>query len=63
MNDYFLLLLVLALVLFAGMGWESYSCDSRGSQMGLETSWYPSTGCLIKVKGSWIDIDHYRVMQ
>lgn len=42
---------------------ESYTCDSKASEQGLEHQWGPFKGCLIKVEGRWIDYDKWRVME
>lgn len=63
MGDFLILLALLAIAICVGIGWEKYSCNSRGQQMGFEASWRMSTGCMIKVRGAWVDVEHYRVLQ
>lgn len=60
----FLAYVVVSFVMFlSAYAWDSASCSSRASKMGMPKSWGPLQGCMIEYKpGKWIDIDRYRAI-
>jgi len=64
MNDYFELwfgLIALAAFLAVAAIVSSVQCSSRWGHSGLETSWGPIQGCLVKIEnGRWIPDDRVR---
>ncbi len=52
-------ILVLVVVLAIG----SCSCSSKAAKQGMECSWGPLQGCMVRMPdGSWIDYDRLRYM-
>lgn len=39
-----------------------YSCHSRAEKMGFQAEWGPVTGCMIQVRGEWVPLEKYRVI-
>lgn len=43
--------------------WGAYAtCGSQSSKMGLEYSWGPLQDCMVKVDGSWMMLDSYKLI-
>lgn len=40
---------------------DYFQCKAKAKKMGFESDWGPVQGCMIKVKGQWIDINKYRI--
>ncbi len=56
MSDFFIMVVFPAAVLIGGAMWlDSASCESRWKGSGMQTSWGPLQGCLVKRKdGTWV---------
>lgn len=39
------------------------SCEARGSVMGLESQYGWRTGCMVRVRGQWIPLSNFRVVE
>lgn len=63
MSEFFGLLIICIILALGACMWDSYSCGNRARQMGFQSEWGLSTGCMIKTQNGWVDIDHYRVLQ
>lgn len=45
------------------VGFASYSCHTKAEKQGMECSWGPIQGCMVKMPdGKWIDYDRLRYM-
>lgn len=51
-------------VLFCLVMWgNSASCASIGTKMGVQYRWAIMTNCMVRVRGQWVPLDSYRVLQ
>lgn len=58
------LALVITIVLvFVGVYGEAYySCKNKTEKQGMECSWGPFQGCMVKTEKGWIDYERLRYM-
>lgn len=61
------ILLFYAFIVVALLGgaivFKYVSCHSKASKQGLECSYNPLQGCMVKIDGKWIDYNRLRVME
>lgn len=51
-------------VIFGGLLVASYvKCHAKASKQGLECSYMPLQGCMVKIDGKWIDYDRLRITE
>lgn len=55
-------LLIAAACPVIGFGASSWGCSSKAAAMGIESSYGPLKGCMIRVDRKWIPIESYRVL-
>lgn len=56
--------LMVAAIIALGVGWSYSKCHSRAAMQGMECSWGPLQGCMVKMKdGTWMDYDRLRYME
>ena len=60
---YFLETLFISLVICVALGFSYMECHSKAEKQGMECSWGPIQGCMVKMPdGSWMDYERLRYM-
>ena len=58
-----LALVITIVVVLAGAGiWDYISCKNKSEKQGMECSWGPFQGCMVKTEKGWIDYERLRYM-
>lgn len=56
--------LALALIFGGTFVYNYFQCHSKAKTQGLECSWRPIQGCMVKMQdGTWMDYDRLRYME
>lgn len=56
--------LALALIFGGTFVYKYFQCHSKAKTQGLECSWGPIQGCMVKMQdGTWMDYDRLRYME
>jgi len=51
-------------VIFGGLCVIGYvKCHAKASKQGLECSYMPLQGCMVKIDGKWIDYERLRITE
>lgn len=56
------LVITIVLVLVFVYGENYFSCKSKASKQGMECSWGPYQGCMVRTEKGWIDYERLRYM-
>lgn len=56
------IVITIVLVLVGAYGWEYISCKNKTEKQGMECSWGPFQGCMVKTENGWIDYERLRYM-
>ena len=56
------LVLTIVLVLAVAGVWDYVSCKNKSEKQGMECSWGPFQGCMVKTENGWIDYERLRYM-
>lgn len=56
------LVLTIVLVLAVAGVWDYVSCKNKSEKQGMECSWGPFQGCMVKTEKGWIDYERLRYM-
>lgn len=56
-------ILIITVAVGVGMGLDSAGCASKSRLMGLEYSWGPLQGCMVRHDGRWDPLEKYIVMR
>lgn len=52
----------LALLWGGAAAYDNFSCKTKAGVMQKPATWGPVQGCMIQVKGEWVPIERYRVI-
>ena len=59
----FFYLILLGVLMLCAWIFQSWSCQSRATQMGIPYQYSVISGCMVKPKGQdWVPLENYRVM-
>lgn len=62
--DLFVYAFVFILLLCGGIGFNYIQCHSKAEKQGMECSWGPIQGCMVKMQdGTWMDYNRLRYME
>lgn len=53
---------IIVLVLVGAYGLAYISCKNKTEKQGMECSWGPFQGCMVKTENGWIDYERLRYM-
>ena len=56
------LVLTIVLVIGGAAVWDYISCKNKSEKQGMECSWGPFQGCMVKTEKGWIDYERLRYM-
>lgn len=56
------LVLTIVLVLGGAAVWDYFGCHNKAAKQGMECSWGPFQGCMVKTEKGWIDYERLRYM-
>lgn len=56
---------LLAFGFIYGLSWagSGIPCGTIAKRMGFEHSWEFTTGCMINVRGQWVPLENYKVLE
>lgn len=58
-----LITVILIVLVFVGIYGEAYyTCKNKTEKQGMECSWGPFQGCMVKTEKGWIDYERLRYM-
>ena len=55
-------MVIMAFVVLLTHGCGSIECETKADKMGLPHDYGMVQGCMVKVKGAWVPIESYRVI-
>lgn len=57
--------IVLTIILVVGGAavWDYFGCKNKAEKQGMECSWGPFQGCMVKTEKGWMDYDRLRYME
>lgn len=56
------LVIIISLILAFAGGWDYISCKNKTEKQGMECSWGPFQGCMVRTEKGWIDYERLRYM-
>jgi hypothetical protein len=54
---------LVALLVWGMANVDRAACKSQAAQMGFQQSWGMLQGCMIQVRGQWLPIGNYKIIQ
>lgn len=54
--------IIIVLAVAGVYGEAYYTCKNKTEKQGMECSWGPFQGCMVKTENGWIDYDRLRYM-
>ena len=60
--EYVAIVLTIVLVLGGAAVWDYFGCKNKTEKQGMECSWGPFQGCMVRTEKEWIDYERLRYM-